>query len=158
MVESPVVIENTKICRACKRVLGRHWFRTVMNKASVKLYERPDCIECDNAKSRKNDASKLANGLTVSRDRRLRYCYGVSSTKYLEMYKAQNGKCAVCTESLGDSGHVDHNHKDGTVRGLLCGHCNRGMGLFKDNSEFLRRAAEYLDDHEWLQLLKSEGG
>jgi hypothetical protein len=41
--------------------------------------------------------------------------------------------------------HIDHHHGDGVVRGLLCNQCNLGLGLFRDDSSILRRAAEYLE-------------
>lgn len=40
--------------------------------------------------------------------------------------------------------HVDHDHKTGLVRGMLCVDCNVGLGRFKDNAEALRRAADYV--------------
>jgi hypothetical protein len=39
---------------------------------------------------------------------------------------------------------IDHCHNTGKVRGLLCDHCNKGLGLFKDNIDYLNKAIEYL--------------
>jgi hypothetical protein len=81
---------------------------------------------------------------------------GISSNRYLEMLSEQNGVCAICsgTEPAKDalSGKfralaIDHNHKTGTVRGLLCSPCNRAIGLLKDDPATLRKAADYLERH-----------
>lgn len=69
------------------------------------------------------------------------------------MIKNQNYKCAICGEEVflfGDLknrnkvAHVDHDHETGEVRGLLCDKCNRGLGFFRDNPEYLLKAASYL--------------
>lgn len=77
-------------------------------------------------------------------DKHLRLRYGISKLDYNEMFHSQNGMCAICSTSFLKL-HVDHSHKTGEVRGLLCGSCNRGLGLLKDNTEFLLKAIEYLN-------------
>lgn len=66
------------------------------------------------------------------------------------MNAAQNGVCAICkkTCTCGRSLAVDHNHKTGKVRALLCSRCNRGLGLFMENPEYLNAAKEYLLHHD----------
>jgi len=78
--------------------------------------------------------------------------YGVSLSFVRTLYDKQGGVCAICqTEGfkmLGghNSGmNLDHCHKTGVVRGLLCHNCNRGLGLLQDSPTYLRRAAEYLE-------------
>jgi hypothetical protein len=74
--------------------------------------------------------------------------YGLSVEDYMNLQRAQNFTCALCsTEDPGGVGdfHVDHCHETGVVRGLLCYHCNTGLGKFKDNPEVLRRAATYIE-------------
>lgn len=58
----------------------------------------------------------------------------------------QRGKCDICkTELLGGQQTViDHCHRTGKIRGMLCAHCNRGLGLFKDRVFVLLKAALYL--------------
>ena len=72
--------------------------------------------------------------------------YGITIQDELDMLKAQDGRCAICGKLLTNltEACIDHDHKTGKVRGILCGHCNRGLGYFKDNSEALIKAAVYL--------------
>lgn len=78
--------------------------------------------------------------------------YGLTSDQYDQMLVNQNGACAICKqpETLKKQGkimrlNVDHCHKTGRVRGLLCTRCNRGMGLLGDDAQRLRAAAEYIE-------------
>ncbi len=62
--------------------------------------------------------------------------------------KSQDYKCAICKvedSELNRVLSVDHDHSTGKIRGLLCHHCNTGLGLFRDNPELLRRAISYLE-------------
>jgi hypothetical protein len=72
----------------------------------------------------------------------------------------QDNKCAVCLEEFTDTPHIDHNHEcckpstscERCRRDLLCKDCNLGLGRFKDNTEVLERAIQYLKRHkenEW---------
>jgi len=65
------------------------------------------------------------------------------------MFEAQGCKCAICqsTEPGSKNGwNTDHCHNSGRVRFILCAHCNRGLGAFKDNPEVMRRAASMLEE------------
>lgn len=77
--------------------------------------------------------------------------YDTSQIEYQRLEKEQGGKCKICGGDgfLMREHHfkrlvVDHDHKTGRVRGLLCHNCNRGLGLFKDSPDFLKNAIEYL--------------
>ncbi len=68
---------------------------------------------------------------------------------YDELFEKQKGCCAICGTT--DSGHnvtnhllVDHDHSTGKVRGLLCSSCNLGIGKFKDDTNLLATAINYL--------------
>lgn len=81
------------------------------------------------------------------RDGIVRRQYGITLAQYDEMCADQNGKCAICGNSDEVEGRrlaIDHCHDSGKVRGLLCGKCNRGLGLFYDNQELLGNAISYL--------------
>lgn len=71
------------------------------------------------------------------------------------MHEEQGGECAICdaeipavSEDRYLSACVDHDHKTGKVRGLLCWDCNVGLGKFLDNPDLLVSAAEYLRKNE----------
>ena len=78
--------------------------------------------------------------------------YKLTATEFNDLWQSQNGQCCICKVELlprgrhNDSVAVDHNHENGSVRGLLCQACNRAIGLFKDNPKILQSAAEYLED------------
>lgn len=80
------------------------------------------------------------------KDSRLKRTYGISGEDYEEMFKQQNGKCEICeTQHLILC--VDHCHKTGMVRKLLCHNCNTGIGQLKDNPNLLTKAADYIKKH-----------
>jgi hypothetical protein len=80
------------------------------------------------------------------RDANLKALYGIGLPHYEELLHAEEGRCAICArpprgKRLLD---VDHDHDNGRVRGLLCGNCNRAIGLLDENPELFDRAKEYV--------------
>lgn len=76
----------------------------------------------------------------------LKYKYGISQEIYDEMLEAQNGKCAICLNSP-KSGRilcVDHCHRTGKVRKLLCSPCNTYLGKVENDTSVLERIGQYL--------------
>ena len=81
--------------------------------------------------------------------------YGLDIKEYDRMFKKQDGKCAICkkpeTRKRKDRVlrlAVDHNHRTGNVRGLLCHKCNAGIGNLNDSSELLKNAIRYLEEYK----------
>lgn len=75
--------------------------------------------------------------------------YNLTSEQFKSLSDGQGGVCAICGEINGDRRlYVDHCHKTGKVRGLLCNACNRGLGAFKDNPDNLSLAVTYLKEEE----------
>ena len=73
--------------------------------------------------------------------------YGISVEEYSRMLVAQGGVCAICrtAKKTGRGGlHVDHCHKTGRVRKLLCVRCNMALGVFEKHADKL---AQYLKDN-----------
>lgn len=82
------------------------------------------------------------------RDNRMRRQFGIGAAEFDAIVTRQGGGCAICRARVGDSAgrrlHVDHCHKTGAVRGILCSACNLGLGKFRDDPELLQRAVDYL--------------
>lgn len=73
--------------------------------------------------------------------------YGVTADRYDQMMQEQGGVCAIC-EMPNTNGRrlaIDHDHKTGVIRGLLCGTCNTSIGHAKDDPDRLRAMADYLE-------------
>jgi hypothetical protein len=88
--------------------------------------------------------------------RRLDRTFGLgAAATFLKLIHLQGRKCAICgvkltTNRRGKSrstAHLDHCHKSGKIRAVLCTLCNVGLGSFRDNTVFLRAAAKYLTKH-----------
>ena len=79
--------------------------------------------------------------------------YGITIEEYESLVALQGNKCAICGrvggEGRGKVLHIDHNHKTGVVRGLLCKSCNQGIGLIGEVPELLEAAARYLRERGW---------
>lgn len=83
--------------------------------------------------------------------RNLRYKFGISSAEYKYIYEQQEGLCAICLkpETTTRKGvvkklAVDHDHKTGRVRALLCHRCNTLLGFARENRTHILSAIEYL--------------
>jgi len=74
--------------------------------------------------------------------------YGLTREAFTAIFQTQNSCCAICGNELelwSAHSHIDHDHKTGRVRGILCHHCNIGLGNFRDNSTSLAAVITYLE-------------
>lgn len=94
-------------------------------------------------------ASKRPVTKETKRRSRLKQKYGLTLEEFDELLAQQGGGCAICGSPDPNAQHgvwhVDHCHKTGRVRGLLCGPCNTGIGQMRDDPARLRAAADYLE-------------
>lgn len=89
---------------------------------------------------------------TKARRVRERLLYGITLAAYQALMQEQGGLCAICRRLPGKKGlGVDHCHRTGAVRALLCTGCNMAIGALKDNADLCRAAAAYLDRHHPLR-------
>lgn len=110
-------------------------------------YQNGTCKACAIAKSSARHAAMIAGPEAASyrRKRSLRARltrYGLTPEAYYAMLAAQGGRCAICGDA--EPSHVDHSHASNVVRGLLCFHCNVGLGSFRESPERLSAAIRYV--------------
>jgi hypothetical protein len=141
-----VTADGNKICFTCKIPHSDKIPKT------GKFYSY--CRDCRSKDShqrlllRKTDPNKKERIKRKSLIDHLRYQFGMSLEEFEKLFKAQNGRCKICGKTQEENNKrlsIDHCHKTGKIRGLLCNNCNRGLGLFKDNPALLESALSYLN-------------
>lgn len=71
--------------------------------------------------------------------------FGLTWEDESRMLEQQGGVCGICGgQPARESFDIDHDHQTGKVRGLLCGKCNKGLGLLGDNEHMVKQALRYL--------------
>jgi len=104
------------------------------------------CKQCDSARVKKRHQENPER--TKNND--LKRLYGITLDEHTKMYEEQNSVCAIC-KSGGDGKWkklcVDHDHKTGKVRQLLCRNCNMVLGQVGDNTNLLEEMIKYLQKH-----------
>jgi hypothetical protein len=105
------------------------------------------CSACKQLRTKESVKKHPEKHSKYSWKSRIKKMYGVTEDHYLGLYVSQNGKCAICKESIelrGKQTHIDHNHETLEVRGLLCHGCNTAIGLFKESEDNMNNAIKYL--------------
>jgi len=86
-----------------------------------------------------------------NREKKLVRRHGIDIPEYNRLFQIQGGRCAICKrheiELKTRSLCVDHNHKTGRVRGLLCLQCNGGLGMFFEDMSIIQEVISYLKKH-----------
>jgi hypothetical protein len=87
---------------------------------------------------------------TADRKSYLKRTYGMTIEDFERLLETQRGVCAICKKARPENRtlHVDHDHKTGRVRGLLCFRCNNALGDFEEKYELFQLAADYLERDE----------
>lgn len=154
-----------KKCNICKQSLdislfgndknspdGRNYGCKSCKKEQAKKYRatNPEKIKALND-SRKESRKKYYGRPEIKRKFRnesLKKQFGLTIEEFDKMNLKQNGLCAICSRNERSERNkhlaVDHCHKNGAIRGLLCSNCNRALGLLEDSVEILKKAIDYL--------------
>jgi hypothetical protein len=172
--EAVVVIANeTKKCSTCGDVKPIELFHIDRSKKDGRKHQCRVCTNIGKARWRNANRehvnkSKMESYLR-NREKYLAYSrsskrrlatfkwklethFGITEQQFDQMLQDQGGCCAICGKGPEEAnGHrhkhrlcVDHDHKTGVVRGLLCTTCNSGLGCYRDDPELMANAIEYL--------------
>lgn len=125
---------------------------------------RTECKQCTKTNVKINYGKNIEYHRAIKRERYKNFTryenysnkYGINKYKFKELVVIQNGKCWICREKKDEYLNVDHCHKTGEFRGIICKDCNMGIGLFKDNTDNLYRAIRYLTYNGRQYAIKSE--
>lgn len=87
--------------------------------------------------------------------------YGISLEDYDKLLEKQAGVCVICgqlpkSNRKSNKLAIDHSHRTGKVRGLLCHRCNNGLGCYDDSIELLQKAVEYLKEREYNTIVTTK--
>ena len=116
---------------------------------------RTQCSACQVLYAKRNTHKQRESGNLAKTVRKyqLKRKYGITIGEFEKLLEEQSFRCAICrTDDWGrhNKPHIDHDHKTGRVRGLLCSRCNMGLGMFLDNPARLSSAIAYLSHHtDW---------
>lgn len=129
---------------ACNKYYQKHK-EILKDKAKAWQRQNPDKVKTIKHRARRKAYFHDASFYRKSNLRK----YGLTLEDFELLEKAQNGVCAIChkpeVHSRWKRLFVDHNHKTGQVRGLLCSLCNFGIGSLQEEPALLLRAKEYLE-------------
>jgi len=132
-------------CKSCHSIANKKYCLENRDRVNTRkrLYvlKNKTRISAQRKEFRKNNSESIAG-------QKLQWSYGISILEYNHFLSLQNHCCCICNmhqSTLSQRLAVDHDHKTGKIRGLLCGKCNKGIGLFKDSIELMRKAINYLD-------------
>ncbi len=134
------VTPGTKACSRCFAVKPLEAFHVSRRSTDGRCSWCADCV--------RKTSRLYVRSERQRRQSRLKHAHQISLSEYETLLSHQGGCCAICgsSDSHGKSGHfvVDHDHRTGVIRALLCNKCNPALGLMDDDPERLEAAARYL--------------
>ncbi|MFC9975229.1 endonuclease domain-containing protein [Spirillospora sp. NPDC127200] len=159
-------MEETRVCSKCgqEKTLDRFYLPERRVRKDGTAYERPRkvCRDCSNARRRQralDPERRVANASYYhiikkedpekweylwGKTARIRK-FGLTPEELEELRNTTGGLCKICMREAELV--MDHDHKTGRLRGLICGPCNSGLGLLGDQISTLFRAIGYLHDY-----------
>jgi len=123
-------IPKKRVCPICKKVFYTEY------RSQRKIYCSYECYK-------KHDRLRQTKIQRIKWT--IKYKYGIEYDKYTSLLQKQHYRCAICNKSLlGERIDLDHDHKTGKIRGILCHRCNMALGFFNDDLIAIKNAVNYL--------------
>lgn len=140
-------LANKDKARASNKAWQQNNSDKLAKKARERYNENKDKVLAINLSWRDKNRDKIKEYNRKNHRKRQLSQYGLTPEDYSTILESQGGGCAICgcPPPADRCLAVDHCHKTGKVRGILCGSCNRGLGLFKDDVVKMKKAVEYLE-------------
>lgn len=138
-------MEKYIICTTC--LASKHCYNFGKYKTRNKINFRKSCKSCRVKQQQLRYASSpemVIKAKVSARKSILKNIYGINEDDFSAMLKKQGNKCKICNSFFTKKPNIDHCHSTNKVRGLLCWNCNIGIGYFKESTNSLMRAVEYL--------------
>ena len=143
-----------KTCKACGKIKIFTDFQ-VYSKYKDKIedpkYYNKTCRKCHTLKTNKWQKENPKKVALSHRKKFFKHKYNISLQQYDEMVEKQENKCLICSKNPDQTSrtinkilHVDHCHKTGKVRGLLCFSCNTALGFLNDDTALFEKCIDYL--------------
>lgn len=137
-------------CKVCKKSENNAWYHTNKDNYNISRKSPSKRIRATELK-RLSVKKKLEEDSNYIKKNNLKNTYGITISQYEELFTNAENKCQICgissDESYTREGRnlcIDHCHKTGIIRGILCNQCNSALGKFRDSEELLLKAIEYL--------------
>lgn len=126
-------------CPACGATKSSGDFpRNRSTKSGLATY----CKPCHNEIIKRNSDKRYGS----RRNFLIRLRYRISEKDVQDLVDDQGGLCAICRRATPQ--HVDHDHRTGRVRGILCFNCNRGIAYFDERPADLFEAVDYILNYD----------
>jgi len=148
----------TRVCKCCGEARLITEFALIIATKGYRVHKCRLCLNEYRKKHRQKNRDRIneqrrsqygaedSRRKNTERELALRWKFGISSEQYDKMLAEQAGVCAICKKTSRDGTRlcVDHCHKTGMIRGLLCRNCNSAIGQLGDELEGVLQATLYL--------------
>lgn len=135
-LEELIASGATRKCNKCNEILPVTDFHIKADKNDKHYRFNSPCKSC----------AHISRNINYQKAYQKKYRYNLSIEEYDLKLKEQNYSCAICDIHKDDYSKefsVDHNHKTGKIRALLCTRCNSGIGFFRESISIMKKAINY---------------